>query len=63
MCKLIIRIPGLGLFITSLPARLREHLLNGMAESNHSTSILQALPGKLDIKRHSLTLYTLCTGP
>ena len=48
-CKLINRIPGLGLLISSLP---------GLASSMHvkSTSVLEALPGKLDIERHSLSI-------
>ena len=44
MGKLINRIPGSRLLISSLP---------GSASLAMSTSILKALPGKLDIKRHS----------
>ena len=49
-CKLINRILGECLLISSLPSSaLRTHV-----ESTHdSTRILEALPGKLDIKRHS----------
>ena len=43
MGKLIIRIPGSRLLISSLPgSALRTHVC-----------VLKALPGKLDIKRHS----------
>ena len=44
MGKLINGIPGSRLLISSLP---------GSASLAMSTSILKALPGKLDIKRHS----------
>ena len=53
MSKLINRIPGLRLLITSLPGSGSEHLLNRSACLAMSTSILKDLPGKLDIKRHS----------
>ena len=43
MGKLINRIPGMSLFISSLP---------GPASRMH-VRVLEALPGKLDIKRHS----------
>ena len=53
MGKLINRIPGLCLLISSLP---------GSASLAMSTSVLKALPGKLDIKRHSpSTLYILAS--
>ena len=41
-CKLINRIPGLRLLISRYQARLQECM---------STSVLEALPGKLDTKR------------
>ena len=48
MGKLINRIPGSRLLISSLPSLAM------------STSVLKALPGKLDIKRHSPSiLYIL----
>ena len=61
MGKLINRIPGSHLLISSLPgSALRTHVESlGIAMS---TSVLKALPGKLDIKRHSpsiLYLYLL----
>ena len=46
-CKLINRIPGLDLFISSI--------------TRDSTSILEALPGKLDIKRHSPSILAVFT--
>ena len=36
-------------------ARLRERMLNRSASLAMPTSILKALPGKVDIKRHSPT--------
>ena len=50
MGKLINRIPGLRLLISSLSgSAFRMHVESlGM-----STSVLKALPGKLDIKKHS----------
>ena len=52
MGKLINKIPGSCLFQVYL-ARLRERMLYRSANLAMSTSILEALPGKLDIKRHS----------
>ena len=44
--KLINRIPGARLLISSLPGKALRTLVD-------SASVLKALPGKLDIKRHS----------
>ena len=53
MGKLINRIPGSGLLISSLPgSALRMHV-ESLGKLTMSTSILKALPGKLDIKRYS----------
>ena len=50
--KLINRIPGSRLLILSLPgSALRMHV-ESLGKPRDSTSILKALPGKLDIKRH-----------
>ena len=50
---LINEIPGLFLLISSLPgSALRTHV-DRSASLAMSTSVLKALPGKLDIKRHS----------
>ena len=52
MGKLINRIPGLCLLISSLPgSALRMHV-ESLGSLAMSTCILKALPGKLDIKRH-----------
>ena len=58
MGKLIKRIPGLHLLISSLPgSALRMHVES--ASLAMSTSVLEALPGKLDIKRHSPSILYL----
>ena len=52
--KLINRLPGSHLLIYQVyQALLLECMLNGSANLIMSTSILKALPGKLNIKRHS----------
>ena len=52
-CKLINRIPGLCLFISSLPdPALRTHV-ESFGKPRDVNNILEALPGTLDIKRHS----------
>ena len=52
MGKLINRIPGLRLVISSLPgSTLRMHV-ESLGKLAMSTSVLKALPGKRDIKRH-----------
>ena len=51
MSKLINRIPGLCLLISSLPGSAFRILLNRWAILAMSTSVLEALPSKLDIKR------------
>ena len=65
MAKLINRIPGSRLLISSLPGfirftRLWERMLNRSASLAMSTSVLKALPGKLDIKRHSPCILYFC---
>ena len=63
-CKLINRIPGLCLMISSLPGKaLRTHVeslckasrmhVESLGKPSDSTSVLEVLPVKLDIKRHS----------
>ena len=82
--KLINRIPGSRILISSLPGsasrthveslgkprdvnkrsqRLRERMLNRSASLAMSTSVLKALPGKLDIKRHSPSILYLSVTP
>ena len=54
MVKLINNIPGSRLLISSLPgSALRTHVESRHASLAMLTSVLKALPGKLDIKRHS----------
>ena len=64
MGKLINRIPGSRLLISSLPgSALRTHV-ESLGKPPMSTSVLKALHGKLDIKRHSPSiLYLLGNGP
>ena len=53
MGKLIKRIPGSRLLVSSLPgSALRTHV-ESLGKPRNSTTVLKALPGKLDIKRHS----------
>ena len=50
-CKLIKRIPGWCLLISSLPGiALRTHV-EWLSKPRDSTSVLKAMPGKIDIKR------------
>ena len=60
-CKLINREPGSRLLVSSLPgSALRAHVesLGKLCDVN---KLLTALPGKLDIKRHSPSiLYIYC---
>ena len=62
MGKLINRIPGLRLLISSLPGSALKRLLNRSASLAMSTSVLKALPGKLDIKRHSPSILYVFAG-
>ena len=53
MVKMINRIPGSPLLISSLPgSALRMHV-ESLGKPGDSTRVLEALPGKLNIKRHS----------
>ena len=60
-CKLInrIHVPGSRLCISSLPGKASRTLVES---GGWSTSILEALPGKLDIKRHKPSILYL-SGP
>ena len=62
MGKLINRIPGLRLLISSLPgSALRTHV-ESLGKPRDVNMCSQALPGKLDIQRHSPSiLYILLT--
>ena len=61
--KLINRTPGLRLLISSLRgSALRTHVtLNRWASLAMPTSVLKALLGKLDIKRHSPSILYIVT--
>ena len=52
-CKLINRIPGSRLLISSLPGSASRTHVESRGKPRDSTIVLKALPGKLDIKRHS----------
>ena len=59
MGKRINRLLGLHILIQSLPgSSLRIHV-KSFTKPCDSTSVLKALPGKLDIKRHSPSIYYL----
>ena len=59
--KLINRIPGLPLLISSLPGSASRMHVEWLGKHRNSTSILQALPSKLDIKRHSPRILYILT--
>ena len=62
MGKLINRILGSRLLISSLlGSALRTHV-ELLGKPPMSTSVLKALPGKLDIKRHSPSILYLSVG-
>ena len=63
MGKLINRIPGSRLLISSLPgSALRTHV-ESLGKPRDVNIVLKALPGKLDIKRHSTSiLYVWCNA-
>ena len=52
-CKLINRIPGSRLLISSLPGSTSRMHVEPLGKPRDSTSVLKALSGKLDIKKHS----------
>ena len=51
--KLINRIPGLHLLISHLPGSAWRMHAELLGKPCNSTSLLEALPGNFDIKRHS----------
>ena len=57
--KLIDRIPGLGLLISSLPGSDSRTHVESLGLPSNSTCVLEAEPGKLDIKRHSPSILYL----
>ena len=62
MGKLIYRIPGECLLISSLPGSASRTRVELLCKPRDSTSILKALLAKLDIKRHSPSILYL-SGP
>ena len=56
MCKLINRISGLRLLVSSLPGSTSRMHVESLGKPCDSTSVLKVLPGKLDIKRHSTSI-------
>ena len=71
MGKLINRIPGSRLLISSLPGKALRTLVHSLARDftartsrglpSDSTNVLKAEPGKLDTKRHSPSILDLDT--
>ena len=59
MGKLINRIPGLCVMMSSLPGSASRLHVETLGKPLDSTSVLKALPGKLDIKRHSPSVFYL----
>ena len=55
MGNLIHRIPGWRLLISSLPGLASRTHVESLRKPRDLTSVLEALPGKLDIKRQTLT--------
>ena len=53
-CKLINRITGLGLLISSLSDSASRTHVESLSKPHNSTSVLEALPGTLDINRQHL---------
>ena len=58
MGELINRIPGQRLLISSLPGLALRTLVESLGKLLDSTSLLEALLGKFDITRQTLTLYS-----
>ena len=53
MGKLINRIPGSRLLISNLPGSALRRFVESLGKPRDVNKRSQALPGKLDIKRHS----------
>ena len=56
ICKLINKIPGSSLLISSLPGSASRKQVESLSKPRDSTSTLKSLPGKLDIRRQSATI-------
>ena len=59
---LINRIPGSRLLISSLPGSALRTRVKSLNNARDTTSVLKALPGKLDIKRHSPSILYLAVN-
>ena len=57
MGKLINRISGSHLLISSLPGSASRKHVETLGKPRASTSVLKAFPGKHDIKRHSPSIF------
>ena len=62
-CKQINRQQGSRLLISGLPGSPWKMHVESLGKPRDSTSILKALPGKLDIKRHSPSILYLLLVP
>ena len=58
--KLINRIPGSRLLLSSLPGSTSRMHIESLSKPRDSTSLLKALPGKLDIKRREPGILYIC---
>ena len=56
-CKLINRIQGWCLLMSSTPCSSSRTHVESFGKPRDSTIFLQALPGKLDTKRHSPSIF------
>ena len=59
MVKLINRIPGLRLLISSIPGLTSRMHVELLAKPQNSTYVLKALPWNFYIKRHSQSIFYL----
>ena len=59
LCKLINKIPGLRLLISSLPGWALKMHVGLLSKLHDSTSIFKAFPGNFDIKRKSPSIIYL----
>ena len=62
-CKLINSISGSPLLISSLPGTASGTHVESLGKPYNSTSVLEALPDTLDIKRHSPSILYLLYPP
>ena len=55
--RTFIHIPGSRLLISSLPDSTSLTHVESLGKPRDSTSVLDALPGKLDFRRHSHSIH------